>query len=267
MDEEKDIINEETLEEASENIAEEITEQAEAAAEDAENAAGAVEEEAEKIAEKVSEKKESTEKTFGRKLLDDTIDIVESTLVTIFIIGMIFTYLLHPVSVVGGSMNPTLKDSDKIMMSTVFFNLKYGDIIVVDNDKAYDIDENGDPVAVNIDGNRLKECIIKRVIATPGQEIDIRDGKAYVDGKELDEPYVMKDARTDPLTGFNGKYPFKVPDGYYFVMGDNREASSDSRDAGVGLIKKSQVYGKAILRYQPFDKFKFLFNSKNESAN
>ncbi|NLT08453.1 MAG: signal peptidase I [Ruminococcus sp.] len=253
MDEEKDIINEETLEEASENIAEEVTEEAE---------------KAEEIVEKKAEsKKDDGEKSFGKRLLEDTIDVVESTLVTIFIIGMIFTYLLHPVSVVGGSMNPTLENNDKIMMSTVYFNLKYGDIVVVDNDKAYDIDENGDPVAVNIDGNRLKECIIKRVIATPGQEIDIRDGKAYVDGKELDEPYVMKDARTDPLTGFNGKYPFKVPDGYYFVMGDNREASSDSRDAGVGLIKKSQIYGKAILRYQPFDKFKFLFNSKNESAN
>ncbi len=244
MNEEKDIINEEISEEASADIAEDNAEESTPA-----------------------EKNTDEKKSFGKRFLEDTIDIVESTIVTIFIIGMIFTYLLHPVSVVGGSMNPTLMDSDKIMMTTVFTKLKYGDIIVVDNDKAYDIDENGDPVAVNIDGNRLKECIIKRVIATPGQEIDIRDGKAYVDGKELDEPYVMKDAKTETLTAFNGKYPFKVPDGYYFVMGDNREKSSDSRDAGVGLIKKSQVYGKAILRYQPFSDFKFLLNSKNESAN
>ena len=145
--------------------------------------------------------------------------------------------------------------------------MDYGDIIVIDNDYAYDIDENGDPVKVNIDGNRLKECIIKRVIATPGQEIDLRDGKVYIDGKEIDEPYIASDAQTLPEDAFSGKYPFKVPDGYYFVMGDNREHSSDSRNSGVGLIKKDQIYGKAIVRYQPIKDFKLLGNSVNESAN
>ncbi len=206
-------------------------------------------------------------KTFGQKLLDDVVDIAESTIITIFVIAMIFTYFLHPVGVEGGSMNPTLIDKDRILMTTVYFGIDYGDIIVIDNDYAYDIDENGDPVKVNIDGNRLKECIIKRVIATPGQEIDLRDGKVYIDGKEIDEPYIASDAQTLPEDAFSGKYPFKVPDGYYFVMGDNREHSSDSHNSGVGLIKKDQIYGKAIVRYQPIKDFKLLGNSVNESAN
>ena len=141
-----------------------------------------------------------------------------------------------------------------------------GDIVIVDNDAAYDLDENGDPVAVDIDGRQLDECIIKRVIATGGQTIDIRDGKVYVDEKELDEPYIAKGARTYPLNGFNNKYPITIPEGYYFVMGDNRERSSDSRHADVGLIKKSQIYGKALVRYSPLSKFKFLWDTEDESA-
>lgn len=200
------------------------------------------------------------------KLLRDIMDIVESTMMTIFVIMMIFTYLLHPVNVKGESMQPTLMDYDRILMTTVYFELEYGDIVIVDNDTAYDIDENGKPVAVNIDGKQLDECIIKRIIATGGQTLDIRDGKVYVDGKQLDEPYIAKGARTYPLNGFNNKYPITIPDGYYFVMGDNREHSSDSRHADVGLIKESQIYGKALVRYSPLSKFKFLWDTEDESA-
>ncbi len=252
MNDDKDIIKDTAEEESTE--------------ETAESAAEEVIEEADQVPSEKKTGDSESEKPLKKRIIEDAIDIIESTLVTVFVIGMIFTYLLHPVSVQGDSMNPTLYNDDRIMMTTVYFGLKYGDIVVVDNDTAYDIDENGEPVAVNIDGDRLQECIIKRVIATPGQTIDIKDGKAYVDDKELDEPYIAKGAQTNTLSGFSGKYPFKVPEGYYFVMGDNRERSSDSRDSRVGLIKKSQIYGKAVLRYQPLDKFKFLWNSVNESA-
>ena len=201
------------------------------------------------------------------KFMRDLLDIAESTITTIFVIMMIFTYLLHPVNVKGESMMPTLKDYDRILMTTVYFKLEYGDIVIVDNDMAYDLDANGEPVSVNIDGKQLKECIIKRIIATGGQTVDIRDGKVYVDGKELDEPYVMAGAQTNTMAGFDNNYPITIPDGYYFVMGDNRERSSDSRHPDVGLIKKSQVYGKALVRYSPFSEFKFLFDTEDESAN
>lgn len=196
------------------------------------------------------------------KLMRDIADIVESTLSTVFVIMLIFTYLLHPVNVKGESMKPTLNDYDRILMTTVFFDLEYGDIVIVDNNEAFDIDENGNPVGINIDGKQLDECIIKRVIATGGQTIDIRDGKVFVDDKELNEPYIAKGAKTYAMSGFSGKYPVTVPEGYYFVMGDNREHSSDSRHSDVGLIKKSQIYGKALVRYSPLKEFRFLWDTE-----
>ncbi len=210
---------------------------------------------------------QNTSGNTGGKFVRDLMDIVESTLVTIFVIMLVFTYLLHPVNVKGESMQPTLMNSDRILMTTVYFKLEYGDIVIVDNDMAYDLDENGDAVPVNIDGKQLKECIIKRIIATGGQTVDIRDGKIYIDGKALDEPYVASGAQTYVLNAFNNKYPIKIPDGYYFVMGDNREHSSDSRHSDVGLIKKSQIYGKALVRYSPLSEFKFLGDTEKESAN
>ncbi|MDE5583530.1 MAG: signal peptidase I [Ruminococcus sp.] len=201
---------------------------------------------------------ENTDKS-EKKLLSDVTEVVESTLVTVFVIIMIFTYLLHPVNVVGKSMTNTLQDGDRIFMTTVYGGLSYGDIVVINNDMAYLLDENGDIVEKNIDGSPLKECIIKRVIAEGGQTVKINPATQdiIVDGKVLDEPYIRE--RTRNAGDFD--YPITVPEGYYFVMGDNRNGSSDSRNPDIGLIKKEQVYGKALLRYAPLSKFRYLGNS------
>lgn len=209
----------------------------------------------------------------AKKLLNDVLDIVESTLATVFVMVMVFTYLLHPVNVVGKSMQPTLNDKDRILMTTVYFKLKYGDIIIVNNDAVYDIDANGEPYNVNLQNNPLDECIIKRIIACGGQTININNSDpdrskwtVELDGKVIDEPYIASDAYTAKNGCFDGKFPFTVPEGYYFVMGDNRTNSSDSRSAYVGLIKKEQIYGKALVRYAPLGDFKFLMDSYKESA-
>lgn len=210
-------------------------------------------------------------------IVRDFVEIIESTLITIFVIVMIFTYLLHPVNIVGGSMKPTLNkyvvewennsDNDKILMNTVFKDVKYGDILVIDNNQSYLLDGNNNAYA-NKDSVLFKdECLIKRVIAVGGQTVDLRDGDVYVDGSKLDEPYVMKGAQTYDEGAFGGQYPITVPEGYYFVMGDNRQNSSDSRHADIGFIKKDQIYGKAIVRYSPLKYFHILINSWKESAN
>lgn len=207
-------------------------------------------------------------------LKTDIIDIVESTLVTIFVIVMVFTYILHPVNIKGQSMFPTLNkyydgtgdESDKIFMSTVYFKIKYGDIIVIDNDANYLLDSDGQPYVPDNFGV-LDECIIKRVIAVGGQTLDIRDDKVIVDGEVLDEPYVAAGSTTGLLGAFDGQYPITIPEGYYFVMGDNRNRSTDSRAPSVGLIKKDQIYGKAIIRYAPIKYFDILTDSWKESAN
>lgn len=157
-------------------------------------------------------------------------------------------------------------------MTTVYFGIDNGDVLVIDNDEVYLIDDNGEPYKADVPNNPINECIIKRVIACGGQTINIDDSdpnnsKVIVDGEVIDEPYIMKGAFTKSTGAFAGKFPFTVPDGYYFVMGDNRENSSDSRSGYVGLIKKDQIYGKAIARYSPFSEFKFLFNSDKKSSD
>lgn len=225
-------------------------------------------EEVSAVGEAPEEKKSGT-----KKLVNDILDIVESTFATVFVMIMVFTYLLHPVNVDGDSMKPTLHDKDRILMTTVYGKLEYGDIVIVNNDAVYGIDADGDAVDMAVKNNPLDECIIKRVIAAGGQTINIDNSDpdrskwtVEVDGKVIDEPYIAETAFTSKSGLFDGKFPFKVPEGYYFVMGDNRNNSSDSRSGYVGLIKKDQVYGKALVRYNPLSDFKFLFNSHKESA-
>lgn len=199
----------------------------------------------------------------GNKLLGDIVEIIESTLITVFVIVMIFTYILHPVNVVGTSMIDTLQDNDRIFMTTVYTDISYGDIVVIDNDMAYLLDENNNIIERNIDGSSLKECIIKRVIATGGQTVEIipETGDVIVDGKTLDEPYIKEKLRNGGVFD----YPITVPEGYFFVMGDNRNGSSDSRNPDIGLIKKDQIYGKAVVRYAPLSKFRYLGDSYKHS--
>lgn len=216
-----------------------------------------------------AERSEKDKKDENPSWVRDVVEIVESTLVTVFVVILIFTYLLHPVNVVGDSMNPTLINGDRVFMTTVYGKVKYGDIIIINNDMAYVFDESGNVVPKD---TPLNECIIKRVIATEGQEINIDTSDSdpanwtvSVDGKVLDEPYLEDNAVTTP-NNFEGKFPFTVPEGYCFVMGDNRNVSSDSRSSAVGLIKNDQIYGKAIFRYSPVSDMKFLFNSEKHSA-
>ncbi|MCM1506907.1 MAG: signal peptidase I [Ruminococcus flavefaciens] len=207
----------------------------------------------------------SKENKSGNKLLSDVVEIIESTLITVFVIIMIFTYILHPVNVVGTSMTNTLQDGDRIFMTTVYGSLSYGDIVVINNDMAYLLDSDNEIIEKNIDGSSLKECIIKRVIAVGGQTVEIvpSTNEVIVDGETLDEPYIRE------LTKNSGvfDYPITVPEGYYFCMGDNRNGSSDSRNADIGLIKEDQIYGKAILRYAPLSEFKYLGDSYKHNSN
>ncbi len=210
---------------------------------------------------------ENTELNANQKknFFSDVIEVVESTLITVFVIIMFFRYILHPVNVVGTSMTNTLQDGDRIFMNTIYGELSYGDIVVINNDMAYLLNSDNEIVENNIDGSSLKECIIKRIIATGGQTIDIEaySGDVIVDGETLDEPYIKEKLKNGGVFD----YPITIPEGYYFVMGDNRNGSSDSRNPDIGLIKKDQIYGKAILRYAPISSFKYLGDSYKHNSN
>ncbi|MDE6005800.1 MAG: signal peptidase I [Oscillospiraceae bacterium] len=197
--------------------------------------------------EKNSDKKPATELTPEEKkksLFDDIIEIIETMLITLFVVVLLISYVTRPVTVDGSSMVPTLQDQDRLVMLRLLYTPKQGDIVVVYNSNGHVLDSNGEVVN---SGYGLNENIIKRVIATEGQKIDIRvdEGLVYVDDEALDEPYVNEAVRSND-GAFS--YPMIIPEGYVFVMGDNRNHSTDSRSVFVGLVAKEDVLGKAYFR-------------------
>ncbi|MBQ8012495.1 MAG: signal peptidase I [Oscillospiraceae bacterium] len=187
-------------------------------------------------------------------LFHDIMDIIETMVVSVFVVLLLFTYIMRPVTVDGRSMNPTLVNQDKLVMFRLCYAPTRGDIVVVDNQEGHVLDENG---RVKASGYSLHENIIKRIIAVAGQtvEVDEKAGKVYVDGVELDEPYI-----NEPTLSNDGAfiYPITVPEGYVFVMGDNRNHSTDSRNPCVGLVAEEDVLGKAFFRYYPFSEIGFI---------
>ena len=161
-------------------------------------------------------------------------DWLESLVTAIIACIIIFLFFFRVVNVDGTSMVPTLKDSDKIVISRLAGNYKYGDIVVLTKLAFSD------------------ESIVKRVIATEGQTIDIDfdNGVVTVDGKVLDEPYIAD--KTHKEMDFRG--PTTVPEGCIFCMGDNRNASTDSRRSTIGMIDTRCVLGRVVLRLWPLDK-------------
>ena len=155
----------------------------------------------------------------------------------VFLLAAILLVLLlmfRIVIVSGPSMNNTLLDGDYLLLlsNNVYPNPKYGDVIVASKDDF----KNGEP-------------IIKRVIATEGQTVDIdfEAGVVYVDGTALQEDYTL--TPTNLAEGI--VFPITVDDGCLFVMGDNRNESKDSRNPEIGLVDKREVLGKAILLLLP----------------
>ena len=206
----------------------------------------------------------NTEEKKG-SILSDLFEIAESTLIAVFVMMMIITYFLHPVNISGHSMVPTLnkefdldKVQDKILMSMVYTDVNYGDIIVIDNDANYLLDDNGEVYVPDQKMSRtLNQCIIKRVIAVSGQRLDINydTNEVIVDGVVQYEPYIKGNTRQLSNSVSLEDYNNIIPEGYLFVMGDNREGSLDSRSKDIGLIPVSNVIGKAQIFIYPFDKF------------
>jgi len=149
-------------------------------------------------------------------------------------IVVVFLLLFRVVVVSGTSMNNTLMDGDYLLLlSNVFYrDPKPGDIIVASKSTF----DNGAP-------------IVKRVIATEGQTVDIdfQKGIVYVDGVALDEPYTL----TSTTVKEGVKFPLVVDEGCLFVLGDNRDGSKDSRNPEIGLIDKREVLGKVIFLFFP----------------
>jgi signal peptidase I len=158
------------------------------------------------------------------------------------IVIMIFLY--QPVKVEGTSMNPLLSDQERIFINKFIYRfepIERGDVVVF----WYPLDRS--------------KSFIKRVVGLPGETVEIRAGNVYVNGRELPDQFVPPGY----LDGSN--YPARrIPQGEYFVMGDHRDSSNDSRV--FGSVPRSYIYGKAVFAYWPVDHFGSLTPSSTVSA-
>ncbi len=156
--------------------------------------------------------------------------------ISVFIAALIIVFLYQPVKVEGTSMMPWLTDQERIFINKFvykFEDIQRGDVVVfwypMDTSKSY----------------------IKRVVGLPGETVRILNGRVFVNGRPLPEPYVVTDYVDQQ--SYQG---VRVEPGHYYVLGDHRNSSNDSRSWGT--VSREYIYGKAVLVYWPVDKFGIL---------
>ena len=172
--------------------------------------------------------------SFARTLLTYALCI----LIAVALAALIRYFLIEPYRIPTGSMLPTIQLNDMVLANKLVYKVggepKRGDIVVFK------------------DPSGQYTQLIKRVIATGGQTVDLVDGAVIVDGQKLDEPYTHGQ-RSDPLPGSTVRFPLTIPQDSIWVMGDNRTNSADARV--FGPVPLSSVYGRAWWTYWPLSHF------------
>ncbi|MBQ7822038.1 MAG: signal peptidase I [Clostridia bacterium] len=175
-------------------------------------------------------------------------DFVEMVIIAAVITIITFMFIGRLTVVDGPSMMNTLIDGEVLAVSNLGYEPKVGDIVVFQSPESH-----------------VEGAIVKRVIATEGQTVDIdfSNWLVYVDGKPLYsdehgnpeiEPYVNYESGSS-MYKYDVDFPFVVPDGEVFLMGDNRNHSNDSRGSDIGTVDTRHIFGKVIFRVQPLSKF------------
>lgn len=160
-------------------------------------------------------------------------DTFKYILLVIFILFLIM-YVVTLTQVIGPSMSPNLNNNDIVILDKAIYKFKSI--------------KRGDIISFSYEDTKY---LIKRVIGLPGEHVEIKDNIIYIDGMILEEPYIEN---YNLGTDIN----YDIPKNYYFVLGDNRENSLDSRDEKLGLINKKDVIGKVRIRIWPINKFRIV---------
>lgn len=165
---------------------------------------------------------------------------LQALVIALVVLVLLFTFVGRIITVDGSSMLPTLHHNDVMLLRSFAYTPEQGDVIVLTKDFSGYTDQP----------------IVKRVVAVGGQtvRIDYEESKVYVDNVALDEPYINEPVMFNP----GGKLTIEkitVPEGHVFVMGDNRNDSSDSRHEELGAIDNRYILGKAVMILLPFQNF------------
>lgn len=177
-----------------------------------------------------------------RKRFADALEWTGSLVYAVLVMLALNLFVFRSITVDGKSMNDTLQHQDRVLAFNLFYTPQRGDIVVLQADRLR-------PGSDTTYG----EPIIKRVIAVAGDtlEFDFENGEVYLNGELLEEDYILEPTIA-PESCESGR-EYTVPEGYVFVMGDNRNNSTDSRDYRVGMVDTDLIMGKAVFRFMPFD--------------
>lgn len=197
-----------------------------------------------------------------RNIKKDVIEWLDIVSTAVIAVVIIFCFIFRVATIDGNSMNKTLNGgdvvngvpADKVIITNFGYTPEQGDIVVISRNVENSVESQATG----------QGPIIKRVIAVGGQTVDIKDdGRVYVDGVALEESdYIGKGTKTSKIEG-GVEFPLSIPEGYIFVLGDNRADSLDSRYTRIGengLIDTRYVLGHAVFRIFPFDRIGRLDN-------
>jgi len=186
------------------------------------------------------------------KFLKELLQWIEAIAIAIVLAILIRGFLFEPVIIEGRSMLDTLQDGDRVILNKISLSFNepdYGDVIVIEIEEPYFrvlkfLNNSG--AAKKLLPTTTGADYIKRVIAKTGDTVDIKNGWVYVNDERIDEPYVRASGTT---LSSSFQLPYTVKEDEFFVMGDNRVESRDSRS--FGPIDKEQIIGKAATRIWP----------------
>ncbi|MGN0708160.1 MAG: signal peptidase I [Faecalibacterium sp.] len=159
----------------------------------------------------------------------------EALISAALLLVLIFSFFFRIIQVDGASMVPTLDHGDKLIVWSAGYEPQRGDVVIIDSYTSYG------------------KTLVKRVIAKGGDTVDIDydTGRVAVNGELLEEDYIAEPTHL----GYDVAFPYVVPEGTVFVMGDNRNASLDSRSSYIGCIDERDILGRVLLCFMPFSDF------------